>query len=334
MPFSGEGYNLFTAVDGLIAHPGGGQTNAVLLVRPLSKVDTVASDHDSVILPPSSGGALWKVANNGAHILDVYPAVGQSFVGSSVNAPVSIAAGQEGDFTSFTTGSWWQTPASGGGGGGGPTVTTVALSASQINHLFSVPQTIIAAPGAGKAIVPISIQLAITVGTVPFDSENGDASIYYNTASGLHLSALELSNVTTSGIAAMSDGVAALASVTYAQVENLPIVAAGTGEDLINGGAVVTATVGAGGTGYAPGDTGTLNPQTTAIYVVDTVGGGGNVLTFHFSDAGYGNDVGSGKTTNVSTGGGDGAFTINVTSITPGNGAAKVTVTYNIVTLP
>lgn len=72
------------------------------------------------------------------------------------------------------------------------------------------------------------------------------------------------------------------------------------------------------GSGYAPGDTGTIQGGATdAAYVVDTVDGGGGVLTYHLTDDGTGWGVGDGYLTTVTTGGGDGALTIDVTEITP-----------------
>lgn len=85
-------------------------------------------------------------------------------------------------------------------------------------------------------------------------------------------------------------------------------------------GSIVTATLGAGGAGYAPGDTGTINAggvATTATYTVGTVGGGGAVLTFSITSGGIGYSIAAGIPTVVVTGAGNGAFTINTTLIGP-----------------
>lgn len=218
-------------------------------------------------------------------------------------------------------------------GGGGLSLVTVPFTADQINHLFSAPQTLIDAPGTGKAIIVAGNWGAVTAGTIPFNSENGFVDIYYGSASGedINTAINDSLTLTTSTVT-----VSSLPHVPspYTQIENLPLVLAGTGEDFVNGGAIASATLGAGGLAYAPGDTGTVSPEGVSVYVVDTIGAGGAVLTFHFSDAGYGNNVGDGHATVVSTGIGDGNFTINITKITPGNGKCSITVSYYILTLP
>lgn len=61
---------------------------------------------------------------------------------------------------------WYGQSSSGGGGGGGAvSLATVALTANQIAHLHSAPVTLVAAPGAGKAIVPVMITMDSSAGT-------------------------------------------------------------------------------------------------------------------------------------------------------------------------
>lgn len=96
------------------------------------------------------------------------------------------------------------------------------------------------------------------------------------------------------------------------------------------------------GTGYAAGDTGTVNPYGSvtvvlAAYVIDTVDGGGAVLTYHLSANGAGYKSGSTGNHTTTGGGQPGAgtgFQIDVNSVTPGNGSGLITITYKIVTLP
>ena len=80
-------------------------------------------------------------------------------------------------------------------------------------------------------------------------------------------------------------------------------------------GAITAAGIhgGAAGSGYAPGDTGTIN-GTGATYTVLTVGGGGAVATFAFTP-GSGNAVESNVATSVLTGGGDGTFAVDITAV-------------------
>jgi hypothetical protein len=63
---------------GITAHAGGGGVGSCtqLTAVTLSRVDTVATDHNSVCLPTCSAGLTMNVSNKGAHILDVYPPTG------------------------------------------------------------------------------------------------------------------------------------------------------------------------------------------------------------------------------------------------------------------
>ncbi len=90
-----------------------------------------------------------------------------------------------------------------------------------------------------------------------------------------------------------------------------------------SGGVVATSVVNAPGSGYAPGDTGAFAAGNgDALYVIDTVDGGGGVLTFHRSADGTLYPTASGVATSVSTGTGDGAFTVDITAspIVPATG--------------
>jgi len=70
----------------------------------------------------------------------------------------------------------------------------------------------------------------------------------------------------------------------------------------------------AAGAGYTPGDTGFINAgNVDATYQIDTVGGSGQVLTYHITGNGTGYKTASGVGTIVGTGGGNGNFTINIT---------------------
>ena len=80
-------------------------------------------------------------------------------------------------------------------------------------------------------------------------------------------------------------------------------------------GAITAANIhaGAAGTGYAPGDTGTIN-GTGSTYEVLTIGGGGSVATFAFTP-GSGNVISAGIATSVLTGAGDGAFEVDISAV-------------------
>lgn len=100
-----------------------------------------------------------------------------------------------------------------------------------------------------------------------------------------------------------------------------------------------------GGSGYAQHDTfELLNGDPRPIGVVDTVDGDGAVLTYHFTNSGAGVSVNTGNSTHTLTGGGSGlqinsdavvgvGFTLNVVSVTQGNGTIDVYFVPSILTL-
>ncbi len=105
----------------------------------------------------------------------------------------------------------------------------------------------------------------------------------------------------------------------------------------ISGGSIATSAVTGGnaGTLYAASDTGTVSGcgAGDAAYTVNTVDGGGGVLTYTITGAGTNYIVTTGCTT--STGGGQPGvgtgFEIDVTAIAQGNGSAIVTIPFTVI---
>lgn len=126
---------------------------------------------------------------------------------------------------------------------------------------------------------------------------------------------------------------------TPAELENQPIILTAD-YDAINYGAIASATKNAGGSGYSVGDTGTIAGNASdgdwdpgpvaATYHVDSVDGGGAVLTFHLTNAGSNYATGSGLATTKTSGAGTG-FTVNIGSVNPGDGTVSLTLAYLIV---
>lgn len=81
---------------------------------------------------------------------------------------------------------------------------------------------------------------------------------------------------------------------------------------------VAASTLNAGGSGYAPGDTGTITVNgfagTAATYTVLTIGGGGSVATYSITSVGAGYFIANGVATVKTTGAGT-AFTVNITAV-------------------
>lgn len=97
-------------------------------------------------------------------------------------------------------------------------------------------------------------------------------------------------------------------------------------------GPIATTSLAAGGAGYAPGDTfeinwwGSIPPD--AIGVVDTVDGGGAVVTYHLTNNGLDQDPFADVSTIVLTGGGDGNLAINVLTVVPNDAISSTSSGY------
>lgn len=74
----------------IVAHAGGGQLNAVLIVAHINSVDTVANPLDSVKLLTGLEGNRFYIFNNGTNILDVYPSSGGFIKGKAVDMPYPL----------------------------------------------------------------------------------------------------------------------------------------------------------------------------------------------------------------------------------------------------
>lgn len=104
-----------SAIGGLTAHSGGGQTSALPLTSAFNQVTTVAAGGDSVLLPPAVVG-LSVIVNNlaASNSLDVYPSSatqggisgGDSINALSVNAEFSVAADKTAMFFCIVAGFW------------------------------------------------------------------------------------------------------------------------------------------------------------------------------------------------------------------------------------
>lgn len=70
---------VLTTTDGITAHPGGGQANAVILNVGTSVITTVGTANDSVIIPPNSEGQIFVVFNKTALAMTIYPPLGGNF---------------------------------------------------------------------------------------------------------------------------------------------------------------------------------------------------------------------------------------------------------------
>ena len=216
-------------------------------------------------------------------------------------------------------------------------VASLEITAAQIRNMASVLPVLIPAPGAGNVISVLQANFCFVFGTNPYSPKSTGLIVSYaaDTGNGI-VFANALNDLLQS-----SDN--RWVTATGFMGSNRPILPGDDnsavivrGDNLIFG-PIVTATLGAGGLGYAPNDTGTIATESgDATYQVLTVGAGGAVLTFSITGAGTLYSVGNGYAT--ATGGaqpgvGTG-FTVNVTAVAFGNGTLKVTAYYQIVAVP
>lgn len=96
-----------TAANGLTAHAGGGQTNALLLTADvINNVTTVATTADSVKLPPSNVGESVTIANNGANSMQVFGSGTDTINSVATGTGVSQAAGTTVTYRVNVAGNW------------------------------------------------------------------------------------------------------------------------------------------------------------------------------------------------------------------------------------
>lgn len=214
--------------------------------------------------------------------------------------------------------------------------TTATFTAANILAQGSTPLQLVAAPGAGKLLLPVSFAFFYEFGTTPFQYVGND-SIQPQYGGAAHdaviaSAILGLVNGTASGLAYATGSVLAVNNLVADTNQGIfiPVTLSPPG------GPIVTTTLGAGGSGYAPNDTGILTDgNSDATYKVLTVGGGGAVLTYQITGAGSAYLIGNGAAT-AAGGGQPGVgtgFTVNITAVTNGNGSLKVTSFYSIVSV-
>lgn len=200
------------------------------------------------------------------------------------------------------------------------------VTAAELRDLFTSPITLLAAPGAGKIIVPWLLSGQYTFGTAVYDAVGGDdiklgAHGIWNAVLSKIVLGREQSEDTYAF--AVVDGNSTFNSTAIA---NQPLVWSSDNNWIR--GLITAATLAAGGSGYAPGDTVFVETDEIAILTIDTVSGGGAVTTFHISTPGF-SLVGIQDTSNI-VGTGTG-FTVNVTAVALGDGTLDLVLAYLIV---
>ena len=95
-----------SAVDGIVAHAGGGQALATPLTAYVNRVSVVATGGDSVKLPPAVAGFTIIVVNADGASMNLFPAPGDQINTLGVNAAFPMVAGKVAFLIAAGSGQW------------------------------------------------------------------------------------------------------------------------------------------------------------------------------------------------------------------------------------
>ncbi len=160
-----------SAVDSITAHAGGGQTNATLLTGQTSRVTTVATAGDSVMLPVSAPGLEVMVINHGANPMQVYGSGTDTIDDIATATGVSQMQNSLVIYTCTTAGAWYSEGLA--TGFGGPGLQTMSVSDGLTAH---------AGGGQGSAL-----QLTSMVNRVTTVASAADSVILPSNTPGLQI---------------------------------------------------------------------------------------------------------------------------------------------------
>lgn len=192
-------------------------------------------------------------------------------------------------------------------------------------------------PGDGKLILPLAAMLIYNFNSVDFDAAatltlkyHGDAGFLLS-GTNAQLFGQGASTMLAVPLGLVFDAFKLAASLTNEGIDLVLV----SGALALAG--IGTASLTAGGTGYAIGDTGTITTgNADATYRVLTVSGLGAVLTFAITFPGSGYATGAGQAT--ATGGAQPGvginFTVDVLTLVNGDGSLKVTTLYQVIDVP
>lgn len=190
--------------------------------------------------------------------------------------------------------------------------STVTLTAADLAVLDTVPFELVPAPGAGKVLGVCGMYSSMKLnGGLWFTVDDTPQPYYLNKTFGY--------GATDTGVLSGSFGSSvdlygqipygvAIAHKDISLIENINITL-NSNSSLGVPGAIATSSIGAAGTGYVALETVTRGNATIRI---DTVGGGGEVLTYTVTVAGTNNIVGAAQAT---TGGSGADFTIDIDTV-------------------
>ena len=171
--FSGS---LFTeySQDNITAHAGGGQGSATQLVAQTSRITTVATAGDSVVLPASAAGLELMVINHGANAMQVYGLGTDKIDDVAAATGVSQMPNSLVIYTCATAGSWYSEGLA--TGFGGPGLQTMSFATG-----------ITAFAGGGQAS---AVALTAMVNRVSTVATSGDSVRLPASAPGLEITVI------------------------------------------------------------------------------------------------------------------------------------------------
>lgn len=100
-------YLLESSGDNIVAHAGGGQGAATQITTQTSRIITVATAADSIMLPPSTPGLELLVINHGANSMQVYGATPDTIDDQATATGVAQMANSLVIYTCATAGAWY-----------------------------------------------------------------------------------------------------------------------------------------------------------------------------------------------------------------------------------
>lgn len=214
---------------------------------------------------------------------------------------------------------------------------TRIISAAELLAFTGGAIPVVPPAGISQLVSVVSGQILYNFGTEDFSS-SADIDVRY---SGTHISAVitGLFQLQGQGVSQVQLTTGSINNNAVAPVASI----VGVGLDLVltsgsfTADGVRSATIGAPGSGYAVGDTGTLTTGGgDATYRITSVGALGVVTGFVITTPGNGYSTGNGQAT--ATGGAQPGvginFTVNVNSLTIGDGTFKVTTLYQVIDVP
>lgn len=107
IPLQSGDFFLEAAQDNITAHAGGGQGAAFQITTQTSRVTTVATAGDSIVLPPSTAGLELLVINHGANAMQVYGLGADTIDDQAATTGVSQMSNSLVIYTCCATGAWY-----------------------------------------------------------------------------------------------------------------------------------------------------------------------------------------------------------------------------------